>query len=419
MNQHIHEARLVWDGGDTVYVPPKMGAPTPDQLTGTPGEQLCELACRVCYDSLGLGFNGKPKGRSTGATLANVLDVQHHSVVEHFSQTIEILLPTDELSGTYRIVPGLHWLRDVNRHVEALIVLAFTGRPGAHIRLVGTPQDDRFGPNKTALRVTVNVRAVLEWERWSAALLREQGLGEVASVVRLWHYLGVKLARAMHPRVPLLVEKPAPVATGDSWLLASPTRVVAPETDAERHVSIYMVGSRGFGNELVRHRYNISQRSTRYCDEAESPWHLHPLVGLYRQARPKDVEMAETIEAAIDMSKSAYAKLVVRLKGWLMETLPPDTPYRAKHALKQARGAARGLLGNALETQVVFTAPVWAWRHIIRMRAAEAADAEIRVIAAAALPELKRSRYADRFQDLELEPAGDGMGECLKGGGHA
>lgn len=172
-------------------------------------------------------------------------------------------------------------------------------------------------------------------------------------------------------------------------------------------------------HEQVRHRFAVSQRSSRYCPEGESPWDLHPLMEAYKDAHPEDIDFVQDVQSVIGLSRRAYSETVSRLEGWLTDTLPEDTPYRKRHARKQARGAARGLLGNALRTEMVFTAPVWAWRHMMNMRAAEAADAEIRVVAGEALRELKQSRYRDRFQDLELIAAPDGMGECLKGGGHA
>jgi thymidylate synthase ThyX len=45
---------------------------------------------------------------------------------------------------------------------------------------------------------------------------------------------------------------------------------------------------------------------------------------------------------------------------------------------KQARGAARGFLGNALSTELIFSASVAQWRRMIAQRDNEAADAEIR-----------------------------------------
>jgi thymidylate synthase ThyX len=82
----------------------------------------------------------------------------------------------------------------------------------------------------------------------------------------------------------------------------------------------------------------------------------------------------------------------------------------AMTARKQARGAARGYLGNALYTDMVFSASVAQWRRMLRLRCCDPADAEIRVLAAAALPGLKASRHGDRFASFDTAPAKDGLG---------
>lgn len=69
-------ARLVYDGGDEVRIPPEMGMPRADQMQGTALERLCELAGRVCYDSLG-------KGRSSADYHSHIAEVGHTSVHEH------------------------------------------------------------------------------------------------------------------------------------------------------------------------------------------------------------------------------------------------------------------------------------------------------------------------------------------------
>jgi thymidylate synthase ThyX len=78
---------------------------------------------------------------------------------------------------------------------------------------------------------------------------------------------------------------------------------------------------------------------------------------------------------------------------------------------KQARGAARGFLGNALGTELIFSASVAQWRRIIQQRACEAADGEIRDLILKCLVQLKKSSYSDRFEDIYTIDAQDGLGE--------
>jgi thymidylate synthase ThyX len=184
----------------------------------------------------------------------------------------------------------------------------------------------------------------------------------------------------------------------------------------------------------VRHRFAISQRSTRYCDESESPWVLHPLIQRLIHTDPaetarafntkkKDDEPELSSEHVVSFLTSMTTMIESCRIGYrttvsILEKVLRDQGCKRKQARKQARGAARGLLGNALQTEMIFSAPVVFWRHILEMRCANMSDAEIRFVYNYALPVLKECRYGDRFADFELEPAVDGMGYCLKGGGH-
>jgi thymidylate synthase ThyX len=82
-------------------------------------------------------------------------------------------------------------------------------------------------------------------------------------------------------------------------------------------------------------------------------------------------------------------------------------------ARKQARGAARGYLGNALFTELIFSASVAQWRRILAQRLNAAADAEIREMAADVLPILKGCRYGSDFADMNTKPSPDGIGVVL------
>jgi thymidylate synthase (FAD) len=178
-------------------------------------------------------------------------------------------------------------------------------------------------------------------------------------------------------------------------------KVVEPSFMNEIHVSAWLCGSRAWSHEQVRHRMQMSQRSARFCDESESPWHMHPLLAQDAQSRV----LFTAIEKA---SKRAYNIVVDRLQADMM-----NKGLDALSARKQARGAARGMLGNALETQMIFTASLNEWLHIFRQRLNDAADAEIRVILSELYPQM-----VDRFpvlgHGLELQPARDGFGMVLK-----
>ncbi len=145
--------------------------------------------------------------------------------------------------------------------------------------------------------------------------------------------------------------------------------------------------SRGLTHELVRHRVGvaISQRSTRYVDENESAWVFHPLLhAFFDEEQPQKAPNGELVELPMsrlvchvrDTAQQGYKRVVIKLEAWLVARGIDKFTAR-----KQARGAARGLLGNALLTEMVWTCNLRALKTVLAQRAKAAADAEIRVMA--------------------------------------
>jgi thymidylate synthase (FAD) len=135
-------------------------------------------------------------------------------------------------------------------------------------------------------------------------------------------------------------------------------------------ISFYISGiSRGCSHELVRHRVGvaISQRSTRYVDESNSEWAWHPLIA-----------GSEGVEELSDIKNHAE-DLYLKIVGYVQAAMLGRGIDKAT-ARKQARGAARGVLGNALETSLVWTANIRALRGCIEQRCSPFADAEIRLL---------------------------------------
>lgn len=346
-------ASLVYDG--QFHLPPECGVPRDDQLQGTDRERLCELAGRECYDSLG-------RGRDSVAYHQHILQVRHLSVYEHANLTVGVRLP---------------------RPTDLLPVLI--NRPGVWV----TQLDD---PN--VLRVTLNLRSAAEWLSWSGSLPGNEGANDFAytTIVGIAHSLAPQVIPDYAPR-------------GSYQIEDSHAALIDPVTDDEKWVSMRLTGSRGLTHEQVRHGdfTAISQRSTRYVDESEGPWILHPLV---LAAAGSDIR---SVDEFVAMSRSAYTFWVDRIEGRLKEQGVDATTAR-----KQARGAARGFLGNALGSSMIFSASVAQWRRMLFMRASAAADAEIRCLYAPVLRVLKESAYADSFEDLALVPSPDGVGEVLQ-----
>jgi len=372
MGKYGVTAKLVWDGSPIVRVPDEMGKPRTDQLQGSVREILSEVSGRICYDSVGTGRNSIDYHK-------HVKDVGHLSVYEHAHMTVAIDEPLDLTTA-----------------------LVYLNRPGLWI-------ENRF---EDGYRVTFNPRNILDWDTWSEANSVDDLINDHSELTT-----GLNLAVHANAAYPMMVPAPAIVHPMKERFLKT-SRVVEPEADEEKWVSMFMVGSRGFSHELVRHgdRTGISQRSTRFVQESDSEWIDHPLVQEFDKhlAATKGVGDAsrwiDRIWSVKKLAREVYSEVVETLQPWLMEKGVDKLTAR-----KQARGAARGYLGNALSTELIFSASVGQWKRMLRLRAVGPADAEIRAVFVQALAELKNSRYGADFKDFHLEPSPDGLGEiCVE-----
>lgn len=149
--------RLVWDGA-TLAVPPELGTPRPDQLLGSPLDQLIEVAGRSCYDSLRAA-----RSRNSPDYHQHIRDVRHFSVHEHPTLTFRVRTrgPVRDLLGALVNRVGV-WCE-----YEPGSVIPYEPR----IAQMGNPTAAHL-PQCEALRLTLNLRAVREWAQvrapWAA-----------------------------------------------------------------------------------------------------------------------------------------------------------------------------------------------------------------------------------------------------------
>lgn len=182
-------AKLVWDGGQ-VIVPSEMGTASPDQMQGTDLEQLGEVACRICYDSLG-------SGRSSPALHQHILEVKHTSVYEHATLTVEISDAYDK-----------YWRGLTNRH-------------GIWTESVGN-----------SLQLTYNLRSILEWDRHTSLTNRDRYTAPLQQI--LHHYASQAAPMVVAPN------------TSHTPVLSKTRLVPADEhTEHQAWLSLYLSGSRG------------------------------------------------------------------------------------------------------------------------------------------------------------------------------
>lgn len=146
--------------------------------------------------------------------------------------------------------------------------------------------------------------------------------------------------------------------------------------------------SRSLTHELIRHRHlSYSQLSQRFVNPAKTEWVKPP-------AMPQEV-FDSVVQVMMYSVTPVYEQVYIHLKENL--GLP----------LKQAREAARAVLPNMIETRIVVTGNMRAWRDVLQKRWHVAADAEIREFAGKILTHL-RSIAPNSFQDIPEEPYGSG-----------
>jgi thymidylate synthase (FAD) len=152
--------------------------------------------------------------------------------------------------------------------------------------------------------------------------------------------------------------------------------------------------SRSLTHELVRHRhFSYSQLSQRYVTEDAAAMVVPDVIA-------EDPEMLEKFNEATAVALDAYCNLMSTL-----DTRMQAEAYSTSRR-KRARQAARSVLPNATETQIVVTGNYRAWRHFIELRASEQADVEIRALAIECLKALKR-KAPSVFRDFGIRMLDD------------
>ena len=142
------------------------------------------------------------------------------------------------------------------------------------------------------------------------------------------------------------------------------------------NVTMKFTTDRGVSHELVRHRLaSYSQVSTRYCNYAKDKFG-----GEISVIKPEfSDEISEGIwRRSVKNAEAAYMDLI-------KNGIAPEL--------------ARSVLPTCLATEIVVTANVREWRHIIKLRTSERAHPQIRELMGMAL-EVFRNRLPIFFEDI-------------------
>lgn len=138
------------------------------------------------------------------------------------------------------------------------------------------------------------------------------------------------------------------------------------------NLTVKFICDRGVTHELVRHRLvSYTQESTRYCNYSKSgvtfimpPWGLDN----------EDLDVLQILEVH----------------------------YNKKIAQGQTPQQARYFLPNGLKTEIIVTANLREWRHILKLRTAPAAHPQMRELMIPLLRELQE-RLPVIFGDIEVK----------------
>lgn len=318
-------------GLDHVKLPSTWRTPNPNQFQGSIAERLIEAAGRCCYDSAGL-----PTSRGSDLFHRNLAGLDgttpHYSVHEHYHFTVETYLH-----------PGV-----------------FLGIPDVCVHRTGN-----------GYRVTLNLRHCLEWPNNVVFTTDAGGLG---GLIARWGRMLRRVASVVAPQIVAPAKPEAIIEHLDPFLL------VEPQRDTEAFVTLFLEDSRVWSHEMVRHRFNISQRSGRFVDETDRADCVHPLMSDYMMSVPlngtePDSEYVRAITArnhARIAARDAYDLCVLALQNHAVKKGLDKLTAR-----KQARSAARYSLGNGLSTEMIFTCSIRSWRGIFKQRCNPAADQAI------------------------------------------
>lgn len=144
-------------------------------------------------------------------------------------------------------------------------------------------------------------------------------------------------------------------------------------------ISVRFIVDRGVSHELVRHRVaSFSQESTRYCN--------------YSKRTFFGFEITVIAPTALNLNENSYAH-------WEWGCKCAEKAYFQMLAMGATPQEARAVLPNSLKTEVVMTANLREWRHILRLRTDKAAHPSMREVMVPLLAELKE-RVPVIFDDI-------------------
>lgn len=154
-------------------------------------------------------------------------------------------------------------------------------------------------------------------------------------------------------------------------------------------MSIRFIVDRGVSHEIVRHRFvSFSQESTRYCSYKGAVEFIIPnWVGI-PEGEYNDISEAE--------------KFSQKERIWLESLFSAENAYNKLLEEGCSPQDARAVLPNSLKTEIVCTANMREWRHVLKLRTGSGAHPQMKEIMKPLLKELKSGKETGvLFEDIE------------------
>lgn len=148
------------------------------------------------------------------------------------------------------------------------------------------------------------------------------------------------------------------------------------------HLTAHVVCDRGVSHELVRHRLaSYCQESTRYCNYSQEKFGSE-VSFIMPQFSEGNMEAVAEWGAVCGFLEEKYLKML---------------------SIRVSPQIARSILPNSLKTEVIMTANLREWRHVLKLRTSKRAHPDMRILMLKAHKFLVES-LPEVFADIEVEP---------------
>jgi thymidylate synthase (FAD) len=160
-------------------------------------------------------------------------------------------------------------------------------------------------------------------------------------------------------------------------------------------ITVKFICDRGISHELVRHRLaSFCQESTRYCNYSKDKFDNQVTFII-----PSWVKLSvDDLNNGHISPKDNYDVLI-----WVKEIEQIEKRYfQLIEDFKWTPGQARSILPNSVKTEVVMTANIREWRHVLKLRTSKKAHEQMRELMIPLLEELQ-TKVPVLFDDINKE----------------